>query len=360
MNKSLYCGLDLHKRSSYIIIKNGTGRQLIKGKVANSKDTITHFFAPFKGYNIKVAIEATSNYYWMYETLENMDDINMDVNLSHPLKTKAIADAKIKSDKIDANILSDLIRSNLLPTSYIPEQRIRELREILRHRIRLVRNRSQLKNRLRDVLTKNNCLESYTDISGIKARDFISKLSLRPVFKIQCKDILDQIDFINNKIESTNRVIKALSKDFTEVDRLTKIPGIGIFSALVILAEIGDINRFNSAKKLIRYAGLCPGLHQSGQTYYHRPITREGDRYLRWILCEASNHAVRHPGALRDFYTSLVRTKGHQKAIIAVARKMLTGIYFVLKDKEQFTPIRRKNYTYKILNLDKPATKTRS
>jgi transposase len=355
MHEFLYCGLDLHKRFSYIVLKDSDGRQLIKGKINNDTDELTRFFAPFKHRCIKVAIEAASNYYWMFETLDTM---GLDVKLSHPLKTKMIAESKIKSDKIDANILSDLLRTDFLPISYIPNQKIRTLREILRHRIRLVSARTQLKNRLRDILTKNNYQDSYTDITGIRARKFIEQLSLLPVFKIQCDDILDQIDFINKKIEKVNRIIKTYSQGFSEIERLTAIHGIGIFSALVLLAEIGDIHRFSSPKKLIRYAGLCPGLHQSGETYYHRPITNEGDRYLRWILSEAAQHAVRHQGPLKDFYLFLSKTKGKQKAIIAVARKMLTGIYFVLKDNKPFNPVRRKSYTNRIINLDKPAVGT--
>ncbi len=355
MYEPLYCGLDLHKRFSYIVLKDSGGRQLIKGRVNNNENELKCFFAPFKDYRIKVAIEATSNYYWMFEALDTM---GMDVKLSHPLKTKMIAESKIKSDKIDANILSDLLRTDFLPTSYIPNQKIRALREILRHRIRLVSMRTQLKNRLRDILTKSNYQDSYTDITGIKAREFIGQLSLLPVFKIQCDDILDQIDFINKKIEKVNRIIKTYSQEFPEIERLTAIRGIGIFSALVLLAEIGDINRFPSPKKLVRYAGLCPGLHQSGETYYHRPITNEGDRYLRWILAEAAQHAVRHHGPLKDFYLFLSKTKGKQKAIVAVARKMLTGIYFVLKDNKPFAPVRINKYTNRIANLDKPASGT--
>ncbi len=353
MVEPLYCGLDLHKRFSYIVVKDGHGRQLAKGRVDNSEDDLQSFFAPFKDRDLSVAIEATSNYYWMFETLDKM---NMSVKLSHPLKTKMIADAKVKSDKIDADVLSDLLRTNFLPVSYIPDQKIRALREVLRHRMRLVCIRTQLKNQLRAVLMKNNCLDSYTDITGIKARHFIEQLSLAPAFKLQCSDILAHIDFITKRLESINAVIKTYAKDFPETERLISIPGIGIFSALVIVAEIGDINRFPNPKKLVRYAGLCPGLHQSGDTCYHKPLTHDGDRYLRWILTEAAHHAVRHTGPLKDFYTCLAKTKGSQKAIVAVARKMLTGIYFVLKNSDAFNPVRRKQHYNRIANLDKPAT----
>lgn len=352
MDNTLYCGLDLHKRFSYIVVKDGSGCQVTKGRVENDEREISEFFKPFHNHRVKVAMEATSNYYWMFETL---DKLEMEVKLSHPLKTRMIAEAKVKSDKIDAGILSDLLRAELLPTSYIPDSKTRELREILRHRIRMVAMRVQIKNRLRDILAKNNYRDSYSDITGIKAREFIEKLELSAVFRIQCDDILDQVDFISKKIKNIDRILKGYTQKFPEIARLVKIPGIGIFSALILLAEIGDINRFSSPKKLVHYAGLCPGLHQSGDTYYHRPLTNEGDRYLRWILVEAAQHAVRHPGPLKEFCLALSKTKGKQKAIIAVARKMLTGIYFVLRDDKPFSPVRRKIYKNQYINLDKPA-----
>lgn len=352
MDTILYCGLDLHKRFSYIVVKDDAGRQLARGRVENDSADLQAFFAPFRNNRIKVALEATSNYYWMYETLDALD---MDVKLSHPLKTRAIADAKIKSDKIDANILSDLLRADLLPTSYIPDQKTRGLREVLRHRMRLVAMRTQLKNRLRAVLIKNNCQESYGNIASSKAREFIERIPLSEVFRLQCDDILDHIDFVTAQVERINRRLKLYANDISEIERLTAIPGIGIFSALVLMAEIGDINRFPSPKKLVRYAGLCPGLHQSGDTRYTTSLVHEGDTYIRWIMVESALHAIRHPGPLREFYTALARGKGSQKAIVAVARKMLTGIYFVLKNNAPFNPVRKKSYSYANVALDKPA-----
>lgn len=350
MDNILYCGLDLHKQFSYIVVKDHTGRALARGRVENRTTDIESFFAPFRPNRITVALEATSNYYWMYETL---DALKVEVKLSHPLKTRAIADAKIKSDKIDANILSDLLRADLLPTSYIPGQRTRQLRELVRHRMRLVAMRTQLKNRLRAVLIKNNHPGSFGDIASSKARSIIHGLALSEVFKLQTEDLLEHMDFIGAQIERINKRFRTYVKEMPEIERLTAINGIGIFSALVLLAEIGDITRFPSPKKLVRYAGLCPGLHQSGDTRYTTSLIHEGDVYIRWILVEAAQHAIRHPGPLRDFYASLARVKGSQKAIVAVARKMLTGIYFVLKNNAPFDPVRRKKYV--VMNLDKPA-----
>ena len=349
MKAQLFCGIDLHKHYSYIVVKDQQGRQITKGRVVNNQETIAAFFSPMKEYQIIAALEATNNYYWLFETL---DQLGIQVKLCHPLKTRAIAEAKIKTDKIDAKILSDLNRADLLPLSYIPSRKIRELREIVRHRIRLVRQRSRLKLQLRDVLTKNNISDAYADFAGESARSSINQLSLPQAFAIQCRDILDQIDFLDKKIAAMNRTLQTISGDFPEVEKLMTIRGIGLFSGLVILACIGDIHRFSSPKKLVRYAGLCPGVHQSGFKSYHTSLIKEGDKYLRWILCEAVHHAIKQPGALKDFYQSIAFRRGFKKAIMATARKMLIGIYFVLKEQVAFQPVRKAQFHHATLNLE--------
>ena len=137
-----YAGLDLHKSMSVITVKDKEGKLPKHGKVANEPSVLRKFFSDFKSGDMQIALEATTNYSWMYDELEMMGH---GVVLAHPLKVKAIASAKVKTDKIDAGVLSDLLRANLLPTSYVPPPHIRSLRELLRHRIRLVKARTQAK-----------------------------------------------------------------------------------------------------------------------------------------------------------------------------------------------------------------------
>lgn len=343
MKEQIYVGLDLHKRYSFVVVKDATGKRIKQAELSNKDEEIIAFFSCFKDYTINVALEATSNYYWIYELLSKL---GIEVKLAHPLKTKMIAEAKIKSDKIDASILADLLRSNMLPTSYIPNSKIRELRELLRHRLRLVQRRSKLKLLLRDILTKCHYPDYFADISGQRARSYIEEYDLPPVFRLQCNDTLAQIDFLNDQISSVTQEIRKVASNFPEAERLQRLRGIGVFSSLLILAEIGDIKRFPSPKKLTAFAGLCPGLHQSGNVCYNRPITKEGSRYLRWVLCEAVFHTIKVPGPLRDFFYSLRKSKGVQKAVIATARKMLVGIYFVLHDNAEFNPVRKAQYSF--------------
>lgn len=330
-----YAGLDLHKSMSVIVVKDKEGALLKHGKVNNEPHALKEFFSDFDADNVHVVMEATTNYSWMYDQLEEMGH---GVVLAHPLKVKAIASAKVKTDKIDAGVLSDLLRANLVPTSYVPPPAIRALREIIRHRIRMVKTRTQSKHAISAMLSKLNLTTGQTDTFGKKGRLFLKNLNLDESFKIQLEDQLAQIDFISERIKSMDRLLALKAKEIPEVIRLVKIPGIGIFSALVILAEIGDIHRFDSPKKLASYSGLVPGIYQSASTRHGRGITRQGSRYLRWILVEASQMIIRHPGPLREFYFRLSKAKGHGKALVAVARKMLVGIYFVLKENKEFCP----------------------
>ena len=334
--KTYYAGLDLHKSMSVISVKDEQGKLLKQGKVANDRMALEQFFKGFSSAEIHTALEATSNYQWMYDKLESLGHR---VDLAHPLKVKAIASAKVKTDKIDSSILSDLLRADLLPTSYVPPPPIRMLREIIRHRVRLVRDRAQVKNRVRAILIKINqpVIGAY-DIASLKARKFLQTLTIPVMYKLSMEDSLFQLDSLTQQIKRLDSKLSEESKNFPVVKRLTEIPGIGIFTALVIVAEVGNIERFESWKKLASFSGLVPGVHQSAETRYGKSITHLGSSYLRWVLVEAAASLIRHTGPLRAFYLRLSKAKGHGKAIVAVARKLLIGIYHVWKYSEPFSP----------------------
>lgn len=332
---SYYVGLDLHKSMSVLVVKDAQGQLVRQGRVVNDPVALQQFLAPCQAQPVTVALEATTNYAWMYDTLEAL---GCGVKLAHPLKVRAIASARIKTDRIDAGVLCDLLRGDLLPTSYVPPPPIRALRELVRHRLRLVHDRVQVKNRLTTVLTKVNLVAPGTDPFGVKGRAWLATVALPPMLAWQRDDGLAQLAFLTQQITRIDRELRRLAKPDPQVARLTAIPGIGVFSALLILAEIGDITRFPSAKHLVGYAGLAPGVYQSAGTRHGRGITRQGSRYLRWIVVEDAQHAIRRAGPLRATYQRLAQGKGHGKALVAVARKLLVGIYAVLHDGQAFCP----------------------
>ena len=190
-HETYFIGIDLGKQSSYFVIKNEMGILQKQMKVLNNKISIEQLLMSFKEFNLKVVMEATTNYYWMYQTLESL---GCEVVLAHPLKTRAIADAKVKNDRLDANILCDLLRGDLIPRSYIPTERIRFLRELVRQRIRLVQMRTQIKNQIHALLTKLNYQSEQSDLFGTKGKQWLAALSLPDVFRFECDQLLKQLE----------------------------------------------------------------------------------------------------------------------------------------------------------------------
>ena len=323
----LYTGVDYHRSFSYLTTMNEKGK-IITQKKLPSNGEIVDFLKEF-GEEMEVAIEATPSWYWLYDSLE---DEGFKVKLSHPLKTKAIASAKVKTDKIDSATLAHLLRSNLLPLSYVPEKTIRLNRELLRYRASLVKVQTRVKNKIHTILAKNNVTHSYTDLFGKQGIAFLQSLTLTENYKIALEGYLTVLDAVRKEIRLASSKVKQLAEEDRDSLLLMTIPGMGYYSALLTKSEIGDIKRFRSAKQLCSYAGLVPSTHASGNTCFHGHITKQGSRWLRWILVEAAIHAVKRPGILRRFYFKIERKKGGQIAKVATARKLLEWIYHILRD----------------------------
>lgn len=328
-----YIGVDLGKQSSYLVVKDGYGKIHRKMKVDNSFTAIQQALSPFLDRPCCAVFEATCNYFWMYQQLRNL---KCEVKLAHPLKTRAIASAKIKNDRLDATMLADLLRADLIPESYIPEENIRELREMTRQHIRLTQIRTKIKNQLHALLTKLNLrsTDNFSDIFGLKGKEWLRGQKLPDVFEFQKKQLLEQIEYYNHLLQQTDWKIEKMLRNFPLAQPLMQLPGIGKFGAAMLLAEIGNIHRFPSPKQLVGYAGVNPGLYESGQISHSRGITHQGNKFLRWILCEMAHRHIRKPGPLREFYLRLKISKGHGKALVATARKFLVQIYYVLKNNE--------------------------
>ena len=301
----LYTGIDLHKSFSYITTMSDKGEVLGQKKLPSNGE-IAEFLKEFDE-SMEVAIEASPSWYWLYDHLE---DEGFDVKLSHPLKTKAIAYAKVKTDKVDSATLAHLLRSNLLPLSYVPERTVRLNRELLRYRASLVKIQTRLKNKIHTILAKNNVNHSYTDLFGKQGMAFLRSLTLAENYKIALEGYLTVLDTVRQEIRVVSKKVKQLAEEDADTLLLMTIPGMGYYSALLTKSEIGDINRFPSAKQLCSYAGLVPSTYASGNTCFHGHITKQGSRWLRWILVEAAIHAVKRPGVLRRFYFKIERKKG--------------------------------------------------
>jgi transposase len=274
-------------------------------------------------------LEATGNWSYMYDVLDEGTD---KVVLAHPKRVKAIAGARIKTDKIDATILAHLARVDLLPTAYAPPVEIRELRDLVRHRSKLVRERTRHKNRIHTILSRYNLHSPSTDLFGKKGRAFLEKVRnhLSATHQLMLDNYLCLIDVLNERIKSVNQVIRGRAKDDPRFKLLTSMPGVGIYSAAVIIAEIGDIRRFSEAKQLCSYAGLVPSTRSSDAHVRHGRITKEGSPWLRWIMVSAAQRSPCNSPRLAHFHERTLKQHGKKTARVALARQMLTIVYYML------------------------------
>ena len=260
----------------------------------------------------------------------------------HPLRCKAIASARLKNDKVDAAILAQLLRADLLPEAWLAPPRVRQLRALLRHRASLVRLGTQLRNRIHAVAADHGYDRSASYWTG-PGRGWLAELDLPAASREIVGDCLAVIDGLAPLTGRIDGELHARARADPRVKVLRTLPGAGEFTALVMLAEIGDISRFGSARKLASWAGLTPTVRGSDRTVRHGHISKQGSAWLRWVLNQAAQTAKRSP----DFaatYSAIAKRRGKKIATIAISRKLLTRAWHLLAElqaADASTPPRR-------------------
>ena len=216
-------------------------------------------------------------------------------------KVKGLAPLACKTDRIDAWVLAELARRDLVPAIWLPDPRVRAERERARWRLHLVRHRSALKQRVHAVLLAHGKPCPVTDLFGVRGRQLLASLGLPEPWQGTIEASLRLIDELEREISDCERELRRLGADHRYVPLLCTVPGISWVLAYTIAAELGDIERFASPRKLAGYSGLCPRVYQSGERDLRGPLSKQGPRYLRWALVEAATHACTHP-AYRERY----------------------------------------------------------
>ena len=309
-------------------------------EISTDQDEVRKFFEKYR--EAKVAVESTMNWIPFYENLESL---GCKVVLSNPLQTKAIASARIKNDKVDSKVLADLLRTNLLPTSYIQPREIRDLKELVRQRAHFVGLRTKIKNKIHSVLFKTNLKHNFTDLYGVAGMEWLKNLELRDIYKQELERYLLVLEHLNGQVEEVSEVIKETAKLDYDCKLLMTIPGISFYSALMIKSEIGDISRFGNAQKLCSYAGLIPSTYASAEKVRHGRITKRGSKWLRRTVVDAITSGSRNPNRIAAFYKKLKKNKGTGKAKVAAGRKLCSVIFAMLTDQQpfrDFTPTKQR------------------
>jgi transposase len=323
---SVYVGIDVHRKRSQVAVIDQDGEVLVNRNVNNGVQPILSVIGGLPS-GTKAAFEAAFGWGWLVELLE---DYGFEPHLVHPLQCKAIASARLKNDKVDAAILAQLLRADLLPEAWIAPPEVRQLRALLRHRVQLVRLRTLLRNRIHAVLADHGHGRPEGCWTG-PGREWLASLDLPAVSREVIQDALALIDALQQPIDRLDWEVHQHARADPRVKVLTQLPGVGPFTALVLLAEIGDIGRFGSARKLASWAGLTPTVRGSDRTVRHGHISKQGSVWARWVLCEAAQTAKRHPDFAAS-YQDIARRRGKKIATTAIARKLLTRAYHLLTD----------------------------
>jgi transposase len=244
---------------------------------------------------------------------------------------KLIWQARAKTDPADARKLAELLRTNLLPTIWVPDLETRRRRQLLRGRAFLVRERTRVKNRIHGHLAAEDHLCPATDLYGRAGRAWLASVPLSPVLQEQSERLLRIHDVLTQEIRRLDGQVKRAARRDPVARQLATIPGVGVFGALFLHAEIGPVERFRSSRELAAYAGLVPTTRSSGGKTAHGPLAGSSNRWLKWILVEVVQTLKLAPGPVGAYYRRLLRAKGKPKATSAAARKLCCYLYWMLK-----------------------------
>lgn len=345
----MYVGVDVGKRKCRAAIMNLEGK-IVKELDFDNNNRGIDYLVSLLTMEDRVVMESTGPY-WL-DLYNHLDDLHIAVVLANPLKTKAIASARIKSDKVDARILAHLLRTDLIPECYVPPKDMREIRSLVRHRLSIVKLRTIVKNKVHALVDRNGLKHEFSDLFGKSGLHWLKGLELSALDRLMLENYLMHLESLNLQIEKVDGEITARASVDGDVRLLLSLTGVNVYSALLIKSEIGTIERFSDYKKLVSWAGLAPSLHQSGDVEYHGSVTKQGSTMLRWIIVESARVASNFDPRLRDFYERVKARRGDQKAVVAVANKMLKIIWFMLSRKEAYESANGKRYSKKLNLLD--------
>jgi len=329
-----YLGIDLHLKRTFMVLMDAKGEVIDKQRISN--DDISRYLQEKVPKETYAVLEATRNWPFMYDILnEHVDK----VDLVHAKGVRAIANAAVKTDQIDASTLAHLARMNYIPKAYAAPQEIRDLRQLLRHRAWMVNQRSKAKNRIHAVLAAYNLISPVMDLFGVAGREYLDEVmdkNLRPSARQVVEDHLAMIDHLTERIQIIEKSISLNEKQSHIVNILKSMPGVGRLIALIILAEVGDISRFRSPKSLCSWAGLTPKVHSSDAVVQHGHITKEGSRYLRTAMVRAATTACRVSPKWYRVHAHMALRCGRRAARVAVARRLLAVIYYMWKKDQPY------------------------
>lgn len=324
-----YVALDLHRHYALVAAVDADKEVVLEPRRVRMGD-LEDWAAKHLRSTDKVAIEASTN---VWATHDILAPLVAEVVVVHPTQFKIIASSSVKTDKRDTLALARVLAAGLLTSVWVPPDHVRELRSLINHRATLISERRDARNRLHGVLQIHNIAQPPGEIFVPAKREWWFSLELPASIQMRVRHDWELIDVLNRQVEEAEEALTRLSVSEEWVEQvpfLVQLPGIAVPSAMTILSAVGDIRRFETADKLVGYAGLGAKVHSSGQQHHTGRISKAGRAELRTTAVESAWIAVQYHPFWKEEYGRLARRIGNQKAIVAIARKLLIAVWNVL------------------------------
>jgi transposase len=335
-----YIAFDAHKHYTLASVARPDGRLVREQRIPHERGALQQFLERCER-GSPVAVETVGNWYWIIDEIEAAGCVP---KLVHARKAKLMMGEINKTDKLDAQGLNRLQRNGTLPTVWIPPGELRDQRDLPRTRMVLVRQRTQLKNRIHATLAKYALHDlEVTDLFGVRGRALLrQRLALLPPHTAYAtQQLLEQVEGLDRQVRGFEQRIQAVFKPTAAIQLLLTLPGVGLTLAVVIALEVGDVARFATAEKLAAYVGATPRVHASGGKTHFGPSRPDVNHYLKWAFVEAANAICLNRGHtprrhVSRLYERVARRKGHPKAIGAVARHLAEATYWILSKQDPY------------------------
>jgi len=327
-----FVGLDVHKREVEAAIVGEDGALQLRSRFPATRKAVQEFAASFLHATDHVALEATINTWGMVDLLRPHV---ADVVVSNPQRTKAIAQAKIKTDRVDAMVLAQLLRCDYLPRVWEPDEKTRRMRRLTGRRASLVADRTGIKNRIHSVLHQR-LIPAPDDLFGVKGRAWLRTVELDEQGRQAVDSDLRLLDATETEMAELGAILARAGYEEPRVRLLMTLPGVDLAVAQALVAALGDVSRFPTGNHAAAYLGIVPRTHQSGDNCYHGPITKQGKGHVRWLLVQAAQHLDKQPGPLGVFFRRVAKRKNRNVAVVAAARKLVVIAWHMLRGNEPY------------------------
>ena len=321
-----YSGIDLHKDNCFITTIDDNGAIVKQERLPNVPDVILNYFAMLPSPH-KAVVECTAGWYWLDDLLEAH---GIELVLAHAKYLKAISYAKVKTDKVDSQTLAMLLRLDCIPRAHKISRELRDLRDVMRFRLRLVQKRTSCCVSIHNIGRKLNCSEELViDERTVPA-------SLPEAYRLHLENLYQQIDLLDTQILTLERFLKPVLVPNDDIQRLLLIPGMGTVTAFSVYLETDGIERFISDKHFVSYCRLVPGAKNSNKSFRHKSACKDGNKYLKIAFTDMAVHAIQYYPEYRRLYHKILRRSNKAIAHTVVAKELARIVYFILKNKTDY------------------------